>query len=79
MSGAPFPDLPCLMACDCGEMHLVSPVTALCIEALGPTVTMVTGRGAWEVPRVYAEVHHPGAAEIGLLAAVHDWKPWMPG
>jgi hypothetical protein len=71
--------MPCLRQCDCGEEHEVSPVTALCIDVLGPTVTMVTGNGAWEVPRVYAEAHHPEAAEVELLAAIHEWTPWNPG
>jgi hypothetical protein len=70
--------LPSLRGCDCGEMHLVSPeVAAACDDS--PTVTMVTGNGAWEVPRVYAEHHHPGTPEVELLAAIHGWKPWNPG
>jgi hypothetical protein len=74
-----FPDLPCLFSCDCGEMHLLDPVTALCIGTLGLTVTMVTGEGAWEVPRVYVAWHQPWTAEIPLLAAVYEWPPWLPG
>jgi hypothetical protein len=73
-----YPDLNLLFSCDCGSMHLVSPETALCISALGPTVTMVTGHGACEMPRVYAEVHQPGTEEIPLLAAVHSWELWDP-
>lgn len=73
------PDMPCLFSCDCGETHLLRPEVAAAIETFGPTVTMVTGDGAWEVPRVYAEWHHPETKEIRLLAAVHEWEPWNPG
>lgn len=72
------PGLPCLRPCDCGEAHLVSPETALAC-ALFPTVTMVTGNGAWEVPRVYHAWHRPAAAEVELLAAIHGWRPSIPG
>lgn len=79
MSEPVFPDVPCLFSCDCGEAHLLDPVTALCAAVLGPTVTMVTGNGAWEVPRVYAAWHRPETAEVELLAAVYGWDPWTPG
>jgi hypothetical protein len=72
------PDQPCLRECDCGEWHVLRPEAALAIDVFGPTVTMVTGQGAWEVPRVYAEFHHPETAELPLLATVHEWAPWNP-
>jgi hypothetical protein len=61
--------------CACGSAHLVSTSVARDITLHGPTQPVMTPRGAWYVPRVYAAIHGITGPELAEAAARYGFNP----
>lgn len=66
---------PVKRGCVCGSDHLVSTSVARDITEHGPTQPVMTPRGAWYVPRVYAAVHGITGPELAAAARRYGFEP----